>query len=104
MIFRCLSITATENIDRNKGKITSHKSSGIAAVELVLIVFSFCVGMLVGPLVEFAVGFDAEKGICVGMRVELGELKVTGIVTVCVGLQSLDSAGLNVMSQYPFPD
>jgi hypothetical protein len=30
--------------------------------------------------------------------------KFAGKVTVCVGLQALDSAGLNVMSQYPFPD
>jgi hypothetical protein len=93
-----------ENIDRDKGKITSHKNSGIAEIELVLVVFSFWLGMLVESLVEFAVGFDAEKGTCVGTRAELGELELTGIATICVELQSLDSAGLKVMSQYPFPD
>ena len=91
-----------QNIDRNKVKKTIHKNTGITAVELGLVVL-FWVAMFVGSLVEFAVGFDVEKGTCVGTRVELGELELTGIATVCVGLQSLDCAGLKVMSQYPSP-
>jgi hypothetical protein len=34
MVFRCLSITATANTDRSKGKITSQDNSGILGVEV----------------------------------------------------------------------
>jgi hypothetical protein len=52
---------------------------------------------------------EVKVGVGVSVEVEddgtgVGLKGVAVIVTVCVGLHSLDSAGVNVMLLYPFPD